>query len=296
MALEELSNALADSVEHAAQSLVRVEARRRLPATGIVWSADGLIVTAHHVVTRDEDITVGLPNGERVSADLVGRDPHTDLAILRAHAEGLTAATWADLDAARIGHIVLAVGRPGTSPQATLGIISALGDSWRAPSGGSIERYLQTDVVMYPGFSGGPLIDVNGHALGMNTSSLVRGVSVALPGNTISRVADTLVQHGRMRQGYLGVGVQPVRLPEELQQELDQETGLLIMNVAKGSPAAHAELLMGDTIVTFDGMAVRQMDDLLSALSGDKIGTEVPVTIIRGGEIREAAVTIGDKE
>src|SRR5687767_14991201 len=157
--LNELSSALAGNVESLNPSIVRVDARRRLPATGVVWSEDGVIVTANHVVSRDEGIEITLANGETVSATLVGRDPSTDIAVLRASAK-LSAPKWANMEAVRVGHLVLALGRPGKSVQATLGVISALGSAWRTPMGGKLSHYLQTDVVMYPGFSGGPLVDV----------------------------------------------------------------------------------------------------------------------------------------
>jgi S1-C subfamily serine protease len=161
--LSDLSDALAATVTNANPSVVRVDARRRLPATGIVWSDDGILVTAHHVVKRSENITVGLADGKEASASLVGRDPTTDVAILRVQASGLGAFTEADKNELSVGHLTLALGRPGKTVQATLGIISALGDSWRTRMGGQIDRYLQTDVVMYPGFSGGPLVNAKGH-------------------------------------------------------------------------------------------------------------------------------------
>src|SRR4051794_18910444 len=168
--LQCLSNALADTVEKAGAGVVRIEARRRLPATGIVWSNDGVIVTANHVVERDDNITVGLPNGETASATLVGRDPSTDLAVLRVQGANLTAIGQANPDSLRVGHLVLALGRPGNKVLSTLGIVSAIGEGWRTRGGGELDSYLQTDVVMYPGFSGGPLVDASGQVIGLNTS------------------------------------------------------------------------------------------------------------------------------
>jgi S1-C subfamily serine protease len=286
---------MADAVEAAGKSIVRVEGRRRMAASGIVWSADGVIVTAHHVVEKDS-VTVGLPNGEEVTATLAGRDPTTDLAVLKTDAKGLTAPKWAGTDSLKVGHLVLAAGRPGKTVQATLGVISALGDVWRTPAGGEIDRYLQTDVVMYPGFSGGPLVSAGGELAGLNTSALLRGVSVTIPTPTVSRIVETLLKHGRVRRGYLGVGAQPVRLPAGLQDALGQETGLLIASVETDSPAEKGGLMMGDTIVALDGQAVRHLDDLLALLSGDRIGRAVPVKIVRSGEVREISATVGEKE
>jgi S1-C subfamily serine protease len=295
--LRDLSDALATTVETAGVGVVRVEARQRLAASGIVWSADGVVVTAHHVVEQEENITLGLPGGSSVAASLVGRDPTTDLAVLRAEggqAAGLAAATWAGAETVRVGHLVLGLGRPGRSVQATLGIVSALGESWRTPAGGRVEPYLQTDLVMYPGFSGGPLVDSAGRVLGVNTSALLRGVSLAVPTPTVRQVVETLLAHGRVRRGYLGVGAQAVRLPEALAQQLGQETALLLMSVEPDSPAAHGGLMLGDTIVAFDGQPVRHMDDLLALLSGDRVGSSAPVRLVRGGQVQDLTVIVGE--
>jgi len=295
-ALVTISEEMANVVERAAASLVRVEGRRRMPASGIVWSADGVIVTAHHVVTRDENVRVGLPGGERVAAAVAGRDPSTDIAVLRVEASGLAAPAWVDPEALRVGHLVLALGRPGADAQATLGIISALGDAWRTGGGGQVERFMQTDVVMYPGFSGGPLVDAGGRFAGLNSSALARGLSLTLPAPTLRRVVSTLLEHGHMRQGYLGVGAQPARLPDALAEELGQETGLLLVSVEPDSPAGRAGLLMGDTILALDGEPVRGLEELLGLLSADRVGQTVPVRIWRGGTLHSVDVTIGERQ
>ena len=293
-ALNDLSNALADAVAAADSYVVRVEGRRRMPASGILWNAEGVIVTANHVVRRDEGITVGLPGGKSAEATLVGRDPSTDLAVLRTGGGQGTPAPHSE--EMRVGNLVLALGRPGRTVQATFGIISALGDEpWRSRAGGQIDRYLQTDVVMYPGFSGGPLLSASGQVLGLNSSALLRGVSLALPTSTVNRVVDTLLTHGRMRRGYLGVSTQAVRLPAGTAGELGQETGLLIVDVEAESPADQGGLVLGDTIVGFDDGKVRHHDDLLALLSGDRVGKKVPVQILRGGEVQSVNVTIGER-
>jgi len=290
-----LSNEMAATVEKAGASMVRVEARRRLPASGIVWSPDGVIVTAYHVVERDDNIGIGLPDGQTITATLVGRDPTTDLAVLRAQTNGLTAAKWADINDVRVGHLALALGRPGQNVMATLGIISALDEAWRTPTGGKLDQYVQTDVVMYPGFSGGPLVGANGQIIGLNTSALLRGVSLTVPASTVSRVVEVLLAHGRIRRGYLGVGAQVVRLPGMLAQQLEQETALLLVSVEADSPAEKGGLLMGDTIVALDGQPVRHLDGLLALLSGDRVGQAVPIRIVRGGQVQEIQVTIGEQ-
>jgi S1-C subfamily serine protease len=291
--LSDLSDEIAETVSAAGDSVVRVEARSRLPASGFVWSAEGVIVTANHVVERDENIEVGLPDGHTVAAEIAGRDPTTDLAVLRAQAIGLKTPGWTDPDGVRVGNIALALGRPGRTVQATLGIVSALGEGWRTRAGGQIDRYLQTDLVMYPGFSGGPLVDASGSVVGLNSSALLRGVTVSVPVATVRGVVETLLEHGRIRRGYLGVGFQVVRLPEGL--ELEQETGLLVASVQQGSAADDAGLLLGDTIVSLSGKPVRHPDDLLALLTGESVGTSAPVRIVRGGVVQELEVTIGER-
>jgi S1-C subfamily serine protease len=294
--LQSLSNDLAATVETAAQSIVRVEGRRRQPASGIVWSSDGLIVTAHHVVERDENIKVGLPDGSKVVATLVGRDPTTDIAVLRVQSGGLTPANWGEADSMRVGHLVVAVGRPDDSVQATLGILSSLDGGWRTVAGGTIDSYVQTDVVMYPGFSGGPLVSAAGPFLGMNSSALLRGVSVTIPAATLRRVADALLTHGKVKRGFLGVSAQPVRLPQNIAESVGQETGLLLVSVEPGSPAAAGNLLLGDTLIGLDGEQVRHMDDLMALLSGDRVGKSVEARVIRGGQVQTFQLTVAERE
>ncbi|MFN8418468.1 MAG: trypsin-like peptidase domain-containing protein [Anaerolineae bacterium] len=296
-ALQTLSNGFADAVKTAGTHVVRVEARRRMPATGIVYSADGVIVTSHHVVERDDNIIIGLPDGKTVNAALVGRDPSTDLAVLRAQASGLDTSTWAALNEVKVGHLALALGRPGHTVMATLGIVSALSENeWRSPMGGRIERYLQTDVLMYPGFSGGPLLGADGKLIGMNTSALMQGVSLAIPAATIKRIADTLLSHGKIRQGYLGVGAQPIRLTESIREKAGQETGLLLVSVEAGGPADTAGLLIGDILIGAEDTTLRSMDDLLAFLVGDRVGQTAAIKIVRGGEVQTVSVSIGERQ
>lgn len=294
--LQNLSHSLAEAVQTAGQSVVRVEGRRRMPASGIVWSADGVIVTARHVVrSRHRDVfQVGLPDGKVLEAKLIGYDTSTDLAVLKADVSGLTPANWSeDL---QVGHLVLAVGRPGDSVQATLGIVSALGPEWHTPMGGQVEHYLQTDVLMYPGFSGGPLVSAAGAVLGLNTSALLRGISISLPLATVRRVVESVLTHGRVRRGYLGISTQPVRLPKELRESTGQDTGLLIVGVEPDSPASQSGLLLGDTIISFGSKAIRAHDDLIALLRSDAVGEKTPMTFIRGGQTMTLDVTIGERE
>jgi S1-C subfamily serine protease len=295
--LQNLSDELAATVDAVSPAIVRVEARRRLPASGILWAADGVIVTAHHVVQREKDIFVGLHDGSKVSATLAGRDPSTDLAVLRINERGLTPAPLAleSISQLKVGHLVLAMGRPGKSVQATLGVVSAFGQGWRTPGGTRLDYYLQTDVVMYPGFSGGPLVSAGGEIVGLNSSALLRGVSLAVPATSIKRVVETLLAHGEIKRGYLGVSTQPVRLPAALSQQLEQETGLLLIAVETDSPADNGGLVLGDTIVELNSNPVKQHDDLLAQLGGDKIGQPVKLKIVRGGQVQDISVTVGER-
>lgn len=294
-ALQALSTAMAGLVEHAGAHVVRVDGRNRMAASGIVYGAGGVIVTAHHVVERDENVSVGLPDGRAVAASVVGRDPATDLAVLRVEAGELAEATWVEAGELRVGNLMLALGRPGQTVQATLGVVSALGGAWRTGAGGEIDRYLQTDVVMYPGFSGGPLVAADGRLAGVNSSALARGVSVTIPSGTVKRVVETILAHGHMPRGYLGVGIQPVRLDAAMQEAQGQQTGLMVMSVEADSPAAAAGLLMGDVLVTVDGEPMRQLDDLQALLAGGRAGRQVAVRFIRAGALQEASVRVGQR-
>lgn len=293
--LAQLSEALAATVETVGPSIVRVEARRRGAASGIAWSKDGLVVTAHHSVQRDHDLRIGLPGGETVAAELVGRDPSTDLALLRAHDAELHPPVWAGIDDLRVGHLVVSVGRPTATVHAGLGIISARDDAWRTPAGGKVEAYVQTDVAIYPGFSGSALVEADGRVVGMNTAALLRRWSLTVPAATLERVVGTLLEHGRVRRGYLGVGVQPARLPAQAADELGRQTGVLIVSTEPEGSAAQAGVLVGDLIVALGDEPVRRPDELMFLLNGESIGETVSLSLVRGGTFKHLTVTVGER-
>ncbi len=293
--LSTLSADLEASVASVGQSVVQVEGRRRGPASGVVWNEQGLVVTANHVLTSDENIGVGPGNGKAYEAGLVGRDPTTDLALLRTDAKLKAASEWAGTEDLRVGHLVLALGRPGKTVRAALGIISALGDSWRTAAGGNVDRYLQADMSSYPGFSGGPLVTAEGAVVGINTSGLLRDTTVTVPTATVKRVVEELLKSGRISRGYLGVGVQPARLPAGLARQLGQETGLLVISVDSGSPGEKAGLVFGDTILALGQDRVRPWDDLIGLLGQERIGQTVDVRILRAGQVQERKVAIGER-
>lgn len=291
--LSEISGELTSIVEKTAPSVVRVEARRRMPGSGIVWAADGTIVTADHIIEREDDLRVGFADGSVSAATLVGRDPTTDVAVVRAQASGLALPAWSEGERAKVGQLVVALGRPGRTVRARLGMISALGDAWRAPAGGELARYLEADVAIRVGFSGGPLVDTAGAVLGMNTAGLLRDAALTVPVATLRKVVSTLLTHGRIRRGYLGVGAHPVRLPEAWRQ--GQETGLLVVSVESGSPADRGGVVIGDVIVSAGGKPVRFHNDLQGYLTPESVGTAVRLRLVRGGEGKDLNVTVGER-
>lgn len=290
----DLSNAMSAATEIAGRSTVLVNARRRLPASGVAFAAD-LILTADHVVQRDEDITVVLADGTEVAAKVAGRDPGSDLAVLRLEKAIATPAEKAA--PAKVGQIVLALGRPSLEGvEASLGTVSAIGGAVRTPRG-LLDATYRTDTTPYPGFSGGPLIDAEGHILGINTSGFGRGSSITIPAEIAWKVAEQLAAHGSIKRGYLGIRSQPVELAEAAQKSLkrDQTSGLLLVGLEKDSPAETGGLLVGDILVGLNGHPVSDPDELFVSLSGDVVGKPTPVEVLRGGEPKIVSVTVGER-
>ena len=291
-----LSEAMAEAVAKAASGTVMVNARRRIPSSGIAYAPD-LILTADHVVERDDDISVILPDDSERSASVAGRDPGSDLAVLRLEKGGAATVETAP-EPARIGQLVLALGRPSRDGiQASLGVISAVGGPVRTGRGGLLENYFRTDAIPYPGFSGGPLIDSAGRVVGLNTSGLARGASLVIPSGLAWKLAETLAKHGSVRRGYLGVRSQPVAVTAAQQQALgrEQASGLLLVSVESGSPAEKGGLLVGDIIVALAGKPVSDPDELLATLVGEVVGKPSPVEVLRGGQPTTITVTIGER-
>ncbi len=295
--LVELSNAMADAVARAGASTVLVDARRRFPASGIAYAQD-LIVTADHVVEREDEIRIQLPDGSETQASLAGRDSGNDIAVLKLRGSIAAVAEPVQTEG-RVGQLALAVGRPTSEGiQASLGVISSVGGPVRTGRGSLLERYLATDAIPYPGFSGGPLVDAEGRVLGMNTSGLARGTSLAIPAGLVWQSAQILAEHGHIRRGYLGIRSQPVELPTQGQNGLgrNQASGLLIVGLESNSPAAQGGLMIGDILVGIAGQPVSDPDELLSRLSGNLVGKAVPVEILRGGQPVTLNVTVGERK
>ena len=297
--LAALSDELAGAVEQAGRAVVAVDARRQIAASGIVWPDEGLVVTASHVIEREEGITVTLAGGEKVGARLAGRDPGSDLAVLRLTGGGAPPpADLAPAESVRVGHLVIALGRPGgEATMASFGVVSAVGGAWRTALGGQVDAYIRADVRLLPGFSGGPLIDTAGRVVGFNSWHLANGQDVAIPAHTVRSIVQTLLTHGRVRRAFLGVTSQPVQLPETLRQKLgvDQTAGLMILGIEPGSPAERGGLLQGDILLTVAGRAVADAEDLQAVLGPAAVGQATAVAIVRGGERAELTVTPGER-
>jgi S1-C subfamily serine protease len=288
---------MAAAVEKAGAATVLVDGRRRLPSSGIAFTSDS-ILTANHALEREEDIPVILPDGARLVARLAGRDPGSDLAVLRLEKPSAAVAERISGEA-RIGQLALALGRPSPEGiQASLGVVSAIGGPLRTGRGGLLEQYIRTDAIPYPGFSGGPLVDSAGRVLGMNTSGLVRGASLAIPAGLAWQIAESLAKHGSVRRGYLGVRSQPVELPSAQKQALgrQQETGLLLVGVEPGSPAEAGGLMVGDILTGIAGAPVSDPDELLARLVGELVGKPTAVEVLRGGQLATVTVTIGERK
>ena len=295
--LAALSNNLADAVERADRSVVAIHARARIPASGILWRK-GIVVAAEHTIKRDEDISVTLHDGSRVSATLAGRDPTTDIAVLKLEtSDTAVPATLGDASTLRAGHLVLVVGRPGDEVTASLALVSIVGGEWRTWRAGKIDHYILLDVAIHDGFSGSPLIDVSGNVVGLNTSGLARGRAMTVPVSTVNRVADQLLAKGRIARGYLGLAMQPVRLPDDLAKSLGvpDALGLMVVSVEPGGPGAQGGALMGDVVVSANGQAVRDPRDLLAALGADSIGHALTVRVIRAGAPRDLEINVRER-
>ncbi len=295
--LSALSSALADAVETAAPAVVTVNARRRFPASGIAWpGTPGVIVTSDHVIEREEDITVALGDGTTLKASIAGRDPGSDIAVLRV--EGTPAQATLAPGTQRPGELVLAVGRPEEGGvTVSNGVISVVGGPWNTGGGHTVDGYLRSDTTFYPGFSGGPLIDVQGRVVGLNSSRLGRGAGLTIPSHAVSTIATALLSGGRLRRGYLGITTQPVQVPEGMRSRAAQagESGLMVMSVEPESPAARGGLVLGDIVVAMGGTTIADPGDLQRQLGSGAVGRELRMTVIRGGEPRELAVTVGER-
>ncbi len=294
--LTDISDGLTSAVEKGGASTILVDARKRYPASGIAYAED-LVLTADHVVTRDENFKVTLPDGRSLHATVAGRDPGSDIALLRLPEKVLSPAkTSGDV---KVGQLVLALGRPNDQGiQASWGIVTSIHGPARTHHGGMLDGYIQTETTPYPGFSGGPLINTEGEVLGLNTSGLTHGSSLTIPVKSAWRIADALAKHGSVKRGYLGVRTQPVEIPETARKFLkrEQTRGLLVLWLEENGPAQSGGLFVGDSIVAVGGQPVSDPDDLFSALGSDAVGRPIPVEVLRGGKPETLKVTVGERK
>jgi len=295
-ALAELSSKLSDAVEAAASYTVAIHARRRIPSSGLVWR-DGIIVSASHTVRRDGAVRVSLPDGTDAEATVIGRDPATDLVVLRASELSLAAAPRADARASAVGSLVMAVGRPGRTVSASFGIVSSVAEGWRTETGERIEGLLRLDLAVYDGFSGGPLVTPTGAVVGVNNSAFARGMAAALPVSVVDAVVDELLTRGHRRRPFIGVGVHPVALGAAAVRRYDlaDEVALVVVSLSEGEPADTAGLQLGDLIVGVAGKPLARPSDLRDALATVADGASVDVTLLRGGAQQTVTVTPRDR-
>jgi len=288
--LKDFSAELAGAVDRASRSVVLINARRGRAGSGIVWD-DSLIVTADHVVENEDDIRV-TAGDKTVKASVVGRDPGSDLAVLKAEGLGAPAFPKGSSADLKIGNLVLAIGRPN-GLQATMGMVSSLGSPRHGR--GDLDRVIQSDTTLYPGFSGGPLVDAEGRVVGLNSWHYGRGISVSIPIEAAARIVDSLKTHGRIKRPYLGIGTQPVRLAESVGTRVNQEGGLLVLNVEPDSAAAKGGVLQGDIIVAIGGAATPHLNELYQALRQLEVGSMQTLRVVRAGDVRDLTVTVGER-
>lgn len=295
--LVSLSNELAKLVEEFQPHVVAVHGRAHYPSSGVLWRP-GVIVTADHTVTEDEDIQVTLPSGKRVDATLAGRDSGTDIAVLKVEGLGATATPAAGTEAAKVGELALVIGRsPNSGPNASLGIISAVSGPWRTWRGGRLDQYIRLDATLFPNSSGGAVVDARGQLLGIATSGLSRVAGLAIPAAAINRVTDSVLQKGYVPRGYLGVGVQPVAIPDALRTSLSvpNRTGIMVVNVERDGPADKAGVLLGDILLNIGTTRLELIEELQSFSDSGVIGTTVKAQLVRAGALHEVSITIGER-
>src|SRR5947207_3590373 len=296
-----LSRQLGAVVERISSRIVAVDARPRVRTSGVIWRS-GVIVSTNHTVRRDDEITVSFGDGRQVKAALAGRDPGTDLAVLRVESDTKLDdgdAKFDDASTLKPGNLVLAVGRshPAQGVSAALGILSVVGDKWRTWRGAEIDRLMQPDVAIFIGFSGGALVDADGRIIGINTTGLARGAGVTIPASTVDRVVDQLLASGRIARPYLGVGMHPVLLPDKLRTKfnLSQAAGLIMLSVEPDAPADKAGVTIGDVLLTLGEVPIANTDDVQTVLGNQEIGAVIKARLLRGEEIKEIDITLGER-
>lgn len=297
-AIAKFSDELSAAAAQAGASVVTVFGRRRLPSSGVLWRK-GVAVTADHTIQHEDEISVLLAGNKRISGKLAGRDPGTDLAILRLQGAETQAPEFGDPTQLKLAHLVLALGRTRSGNLvASAGIIGALGSELRTWRGGRLDQSIRLDLELYPGFSGGPLVSVDGKVLGVNTSGLGRGRPITIPVATVNRVADELLEKGYIARPYLGIAMQPVRIPESARGKLKSSAsgGVMVLHVESGSPADKAGIVLGDVIVELQAKPALEFGHIREVLAMSKIGDTVAVTVLRAEEPKELSVKLAERQ
>ena len=295
--LIELSNALAQATDRAAGSVVAIHTERRGSSSGVVWRS-GVIVTSEHALRRDEEIQVTLPNGRVAPATLAGRDPSTDIAVLKCADASGAVPEFGDVATLKPGSLTLVVGRTRASgPVAALAVVSLVVPERHTWTGASIVPYIRLDVGLQPTAIGGAVVDAYGSMVGLATPRFARFGAIAMPVSFINKIADTLVQKGHIPRGYLGVGLQPVRLPDALREKLhwNEKTAAIVIEVRANGPADKAGIVIGDILVSLDGQPVTGLEDIQSHLFGETIGKTLSLKFVRGGAIQEGSIVVAER-
>jgi S1-C subfamily serine protease len=296
--LQSSSNDLAVAAETVGPSVVAVHGQHRIPSSGIQWRKD-VIVTVNHGIRRNEGITVAFGPDKSVEATLAGRDPSTDLAVLKLPNEGkVPLASVADASGVKLANLVLALGRSWRGNLvASAGIVGGLSGAWQTWAGGKIDQHIRLDLELYSGLSGGPLVNAEGKVIGINTRGVARGRAVTIPASTVDRVVNELLEKGHIARPYLGLAMQPVAVPESLRSKFKSELtdGLVVVHVEPSGPADRAGILLGDILVELQGKPLEGLESVQQILSSAKIGEKVPVTVLRGGSPTQLNVTLDDR-
>jgi S1-C subfamily serine protease len=284
--LDSYSQAVTGAAARITPSVVNIEVPKRGSGSGFFFTPDGFILTNSHVVSGAPEVMATLADGSRYAASIVGDDPHSDLAVIRISAPRQVAARLGDSDSIQPGQIAIAVGNPlGFQCTVTAGVVSALGRTMRAKSGRLIDSVIQTDAALNPGNSGGPLVDSRGDVIGVNTAviAMAQGICFAIGINTAKFVASRLIRDGQITRSYIGVAGQNVPLHRRIVRyyDLQSEGGVLVMSVESGSPAEKAGLREGDVVIAYGEKNIATVDDLHRILTGEQIGIEARLTIIR---------------
>jgi len=291
--LASMSNELADAVAAAAPAVVQVQGRRR-PASGVVYS-EGIVLTTARALGREDGLHVRRHDGQTLDAELAGWDPATSLAVLRVNALGIPPAL-VSADTVRVGHLALAVARSWSNVvTASAGIVSVIGGPLPTGRRRAIEEVIRTTAPMHDGFAGGAFLDTIGRVIGITTASAIRGLGVVIPASIAWKTAATLVEHGRLKRGYLGLAGHPARLSEAQRTGQGREQALLVVGVTPGSPADQSGLMVGDVLLDFDGHPVQSPEDLLDLLVGDRVGSSVVVRVLRGITSHDIAIVVGER-